>query len=135
MSDIVVIGQRAASKMDEYVDTHCEKIGDNYYARTQDCSANKIGLCQAQRDLSAIGFVQLELVRSLYGWSIRYRSGLQNFALFSPSVDRIKRAIGDASIERKLEIAQAWVQARPDLRSVVLRSFEYEKALKEGLRL
>ena len=36
-------------------------------------------LCEWQRDVSRRGIVGAEIVESMYGWSVRYDSGLQNW--------------------------------------------------------
>ncbi len=57
-------------------------------------------LCQWQREVSSRGVLGAELVDTIYGWSVRYDSGLQNFGLLASS--RARQVAGT------LESAEAW---------------------------
>lgn len=71
-------------------------------------------LCAWQRKVAARGIVEAELVRSNYGWSVRYASGLQGFGLIASA--RAKQV--DGTYEGALAFAKGWAAADPTRRFV-----------------
>ena len=71
-------------------------------------------LCAHQREMSRRGYVEAEIVKSNYGFSLRYASGLQNFGLIATA-----REIG-GSFEAAIAYAETWQAASPAFRFVSL---------------
>jgi hypothetical protein len=69
-------------------------------------------LCRWQERKSAEGHKEIELVESVYGWSVRYASGLQDFGLLAG----LRKGNLDGSLEAALKYAQAWVDEDPTKR-------------------
>lgn len=69
-------------------------------------------LCELQRNEAARGIRGVEIVRSNYGHSVRYDSGLQNFGLLAGS----KSGQLDGTLEDAIRYAKAWVAADPNRR-------------------
>ncbi len=69
-------------------------------------------LCELQRKQASRGLVGVEIVSSLYGHSVRYDSGLQNFGLVASS----KSKQLDGSLEDAERFARDWVATDPDRR-------------------
>ena len=66
-------------------------------------------LCKVQESEAARGYLGVELVQSFYGYSVRYDSGLQDWALLASS----KSGELDGSLENAVEWAKKWVSADP----------------------
>lgn len=60
------------------------------------------------------GIVEAELVKSSYGWSVRYASGLYNFGLIASA-----RSIG-GTLEGAIEYATRWQAQAPSQRYVTM---------------
>lgn len=69
-------------------------------------------LCQLQRERSGRGLLGVELVKSNYGWSVRYDSGLQNFGLLAGA----RSGTLDGTLECAERYAIAWVAQDPTRR-------------------
>lgn len=69
-------------------------------------------LCNLQRDRASRGLLGVELVKSNYGWSVRYDSGLQNFGLLAGS----RSGALDGSLEDAERYAKEWVSKDPTRR-------------------
>lgn len=69
-------------------------------------------LCAQQEREARAGVVGVELVRSNYGWSVRYDSGLQDFGLVASA--RAKQV--DGTFDSAAAFAVAWVAQDPDRR-------------------
>jgi hypothetical protein len=65
-------------------------------------------LCRWQSRKAGRGIVGAHIVRSTYGWSVRYDSGLQNWGLL-----RAARGSADTSREAAVAFCIAWVAADP----------------------
>lgn len=65
-------------------------------------------LSALQERQAARGIIGAELVKSIYGWSVRYNSGLQNWSLISPA-----RGRADQSLAFAEQIARDWVAQDP----------------------
>lgn len=60
-------------------------------------------LCKLQQNQANRGIIGIEIVKSMYGYSVRYDSGLQNFALLARSQE-----LG-GTFEGARQFAQNWV--------------------------
>ena len=67
----IVAGQELYAKLQAEKAARVAKAGEFYSSEP---------LCEWQRDVSRRGIVGAEIVESMYGWSVRYDSGLQNWA-------------------------------------------------------
>lgn len=67
-------------------------------------------LCQFQRNLSRRGILEIEIVKSNYGYSVRYASGLQNWGLV-----RKAQELG-GTLEAAEEFCREWVAQSPSNR-------------------
>lgn len=72
-------------------------------------------LCAYQREMAGRGFLGAEIVQSLYGYSLRYDSGLQNWGLIATA-----RSLG-GTLEDAVTYAQKWQAADPLRRYVTRR--------------
>lgn len=69
-------------------------------------------LCRLQSERSKRGILGAEIVRSNYGHSVRYDSGLQDFGLLASSKSRQL----DGSLEDAVRWAREWVSKDPTRR-------------------
>lgn len=69
-------------------------------------------LCAWQRSVNGRGFRDVELVKSIYGWSVRAGSGLQDFALLASS----RQGQLDGSLEDAVRWATRWCNENPERR-------------------
>lgn len=74
-------------------------------------------LCAWQIAESRRGIIEAEIVESLYGYSVRYASGIYNFGLIASS--RAREV--DGSIESAIAYAKRWQSADPERRFVTAR--------------
>jgi hypothetical protein len=88
---IIVAGLEVVEAMRAERKARCRWTGYGYDSES---------LCAVQRDESAKGILGAEIVVSNYGCSVRYDSGLQDFALLASS--RLKQ------IDGTIEAAEAW---------------------------
>lgn len=72
---------------------------------------NSEQLCKHQEQVSRRGVVEAEIVESIYGYSVRYASGLQDFGLILPA-----RGREDPSLAFAEEYCRKWVAADPERR-------------------
>lgn len=76
-----------------------DAIPEGRYPGTRDSEA----LCALQRKEAGRGILGAVIESSLYGYSVRYDSGLQNFGLLASSKSR--------ELDGSLEAAQAWCRS------------------------
>lgn len=69
---------------------------------------NSEQLCALQRKQAGRGILGAQIVRSMYGYSVRYDSGLQEWGLLKSA-----RGAADASFAAALEFCRQWVAADP----------------------
>jgi hypothetical protein len=107
---IIIAGEPLVDRMSEETKRRCEYRGGGY-ASDQ--------LCALQCEQAGRGILGVELVKSIYGWSVRYDSGLQNFGL----VARTKARGGelDGSLEAATAFATKWVASDPERRYAWMR--------------
>ena len=90
-------------------------------------------LCKVQEDLAVRGILGAQLVRSMFGWSVRYDSGLQNWGLLASS----RQGTLDGSFKAAVEWAEAWVAKDPLHRYAWASRREVErdgfKPIEEGM--
>ena len=67
-------------------------------------------LCQLQRDRASRGIVGVEIVKSIYGYGVRYDSGLQGFGILSRAQET------GGTLEGAESFARNWVAQDPDRR-------------------
>lgn len=65
-------------------------------------------LCRVQSQQAGRGLTGIHIVRSIYGYSVRYDSGLQNFALL-----RAARGSSNPSFAAALKFCQDWAAQSP----------------------
>jgi hypothetical protein len=71
-------------------------------------------LCEWQREVGRRGIIEAELVNSMYGWSVRYASGIHNFGLLAGA--RCRQV--DGTREDAERWARNWVAQDPTRRFV-----------------
>lgn len=71
-------------------------------------------LCDWQVAVARRGYREAELVKSIYGWSVRAASGLENFALLASC----RASQVDGSFEDAVRWARAWAAQDPARRWV-----------------
>ncbi len=71
-------------------------------------------LCAAQERDARAGILGAEIVRSMYGYSVRYDSGLQGWAILAGC----RRGDLDGSYDAAVAWARRWQAADPDRRYV-----------------
>jgi hypothetical protein len=69
---------------------------------------NSEQLCKLQRAQSGRGIVGAQIVKSMYGYSVRYDSGLQEWGLILPA-----RGRADPSLEYAEQFCREWVSQDP----------------------
>ena len=69
---------------------------------------NSEQLCALQRKQAGRGIVGACIVKSMYGFSVRYDSGLQDFGIIKSA-----RGSSDPSLEAAIEFCKAWVAQAP----------------------
>lgn len=69
-------------------------------------------LCRLQVQRANRGILGATLVLSMYGWSVRYDSGLQNFGLIASC----RCGMLDGSLQMAEEFCRKWVAADPERR-------------------
>lgn len=95
----VVAGRELLEEIEAETKARVPRNGE-YYASEE--------LCVLQRERAARGIEGVEIIRSMYGHSVRYDSGLQNFALV--------RSGRGASYEDAAEFCRKWVEKAPSRR-------------------
>lgn len=75
-------------------------------------------LCAWQRDCHRRGFRSVELVKSIYGWSVRSASGLDDFALLAGS----RNGELDSTFADAQRYAQEWAAQDKERRYAFVRS-------------
>lgn len=96
MSKQIVAGQELHAALVAEREALIPKVGNLYSSEP---------LCALQRAQAGRGILGAELVESLYGWTVRYDSGLQNWGLLA----RTRRRGGE--LDGTLEAAAAWATA------------------------
>lgn len=81
---------------------------------------NSEQLCKLQIEQDCRGIIGANLIKTIYGWSVRYDSGLQNFGVLASA--RCKEI--DGSLEAAISWARNWVAQDPHLRYAWMRKGE-----------
>lgn len=81
-------------------------------ARTTSGRFDSRQLCKLQSEQDARGIIGVFLVESIYGWTVRYDSGLQNFSILTG----IRQGNLDGSLEAAITFAKEWVLVDPTKR-------------------
>jgi hypothetical protein len=103
-SIVVVVGQGVAAALDAEKASLPRGFHPGTFASEP--------LCAWQREVHARGFRDVELVQSVYGWSVRSGTGLENFALLASS----RAGQVDGSYEDALRWATKWCADSPERR-------------------
>lgn len=107
---VIVIGQQVHAALmaeRERLVPHSKRPG------LEHCYESK-PLCQWQSDVHYRGYRGAELVKSIYGWSVRSDSGMENFCLIYSS----RAGQVDGTFEDAVRAAQEWVDENPGKRYV-----------------
>lgn len=101
----VIAGDWVVKAMDKEIAMRVPHTGTGYHSDS---------LCIVQADFARRGYLGAEIVESIYGSSVRYDSGLQNFGLLAG------KRIGniDGSYEAAVAWAQRWAAQDPSRRYV-----------------
>lgn len=85
-------------------------------AHTPGCYDSE-SVCAHQRRMASRGYLGAELVKSIYGYSVRYDSGLQNWGILAGS----RSGQLDGSFEDAVRWAKRWQENDPTRRYVWTR--------------
>ncbi len=102
-------------KWQDEIEANCPKVGQYF-------ESNK--LCAMQRSQSARGRTEADLGRSIYGWTLRYASGLQDWSIIFASRDH--------NPATALAEALRWVAVNPECRSVCVSVGEIDRCEADG---
>lgn len=97
---VIVAGDALVDAMSAEKQRRCRWTGQGYASDE---------LCALQREQSARGILGCEIVASLYGHSVRYDSGLQDFGLLASS----RSGVLDGTLEHAEQWAREWVSQDP----------------------
>lgn len=75
-------------------------------------------LCRLQSEQYNRGFLGVELVQSLFGWSVRYDTGLKNFDIAASA----RHGEVDGTYSAAVAFAETWVEGDPDHRYAWVRA-------------
>ena len=89
-----------------------KEVADKYRAMIKGEGGSE-ELCKRQEKAYGMGICEAMIVKSIYGYSLRYASGLNNFGII-----RRARDIGDGSYEAAYNYAVEWVAKAPNARFV-----------------
>jgi hypothetical protein len=108
---ICVAGEEVLSLIRSEKEARVNRSGfhGNYY--------DSESLCAFQSEMSRRGYIGAEIVKSIYGYGLRYSSGLQNFAIIAGA-----RETG-GTYEDAVRYATEWQQREPAQRYVEFRVF------------
>lgn len=96
-----------------------QDVYDAQQQRKHDAMGNKRDsewLCQWQQIEARNGIVEAEIVKSIYGYSVRHASGLQNFSLIASC----RRGQLDGTLDAAIAFAKGWQSADPTRRYVTM---------------
>jgi hypothetical protein len=99
----IIAGAALAASLDAEREALVAKTAGGFFNSEQ--------LCELQRKRSARGICEVEIVKSIYGYSVRYASGLHNFGVL-----RGARGAADPSFAAAKQFCCDWVAADPDRR-------------------
>jgi hypothetical protein len=99
----IIAGAALAASLDAEREALVAKTAGGYFNSEQ--------LCDLQIKRSQRGICEVEIVKSNYGYSVRYASGLQDFGLL-----RGARGAADPSFEAAKKFCEDWVAADPTRR-------------------
>lgn len=119
---MIICGEIAYNFIQNDQDKRCEKVGNNYVSdRSRLEDQTKESLCEVQIDHHRQGYKGLEVVRSLYGWTLRYRSGLDNRAIYKHSDRKVSDMDTPDDPRKILKAAYEWYSVDPYKRYVECR--------------
>lgn len=92
---------------------HCIIIAGRDVIEALDAEkAQAANLCSMQEAQAGRGYLGAQLVRSMFGWSVRYDSGLQGWGLLAS----VRGGTLDGSFKAAVEWAERWVAQDPKRR-------------------
>lgn len=97
---------------------------DSFHAEFDSLPDRGESLCNLQVSQAARGYRCVELVLSIYGWTVRYNSGLQDRAILYRSKDK--------DPAKALEYALEYVSFDPAHREANVRISNVERCEKQG---
>jgi hypothetical protein len=103
---VIVAGEALINALEVEQKAKCKWTGNGYASDD---------LCKLQRDQASRGIEGVEIVKSIYGYSVRYDSGLQNFGLLASS-----QGLG-GTLEGATNYAKDWVAKEPSKRYAWMR--------------
>lgn len=107
----IIAGQKLHASIEAQRDATVPKSGAYFQSEP---------LCEFHHSLDRRGILGAQLVKSIYGWSVRYDSGLQNFGIIAGS----RSGQLDGTYEDAVRYAQYWVDLDPTRRYVSVSDFE-----------
>lgn len=112
---VIVAGEELVDAMTTETMKRCAWTGRGY---------NSGDLCLLQREQAARGILGAEVIISSHGHSVRYDSGLQDFALLAGS----RSGMLDGTLEHAERWAREWVAKDPERRYAWRRQTAEERA-------
>jgi len=103
------------TKWDNEIREKVSKVGDCFESNN---------LCNLQVNQFARGRLSANLIRSMYGWTVRYASGLQDFAIIHSS--------RKFNIQEALEFGIKWANEDPENREFYVSKMDIENARRDG---
>ena len=95
---------------------------DKWFAEMSHLKDRGQSLCELQESQSERGYLPAELVKSMYGWTVRYASGLQGHG-FLLSWRKLGRIMSRAEA---IAWGTAWANEDPDNREFYARKSDLE---------
>jgi hypothetical protein len=89
-------------------------LGDGLYTENGRAIYASEPLCRWQASEGRFGILEIEIVESVYGYSVRYASGLMNFGLLAAK----RMGNTDGSLTAAMEFCRKWQAADPERRYV-----------------
>lgn len=86
---------------------------------------NSEDLCELQIKQSSRGRLSAHLVLSMYGWTVRYASGLQGFSILYSSRNKDPKQAYDWGVR--------WTNEDPDKREFFVSRSEVARAIENGI--
>lgn len=103
--------------------THFVQIAGNSQKWDDEMQETK-NLVKLQENQSARGYRPAKLVYSLYGWTVRYASGLQDNAILYKS--------GDFNPVKAIAWVKNWVEKDPEHREAYVSKYDIELCKEDG---
>jgi len=99
--------------------------GGQHDAEVTELTSQGVDLCRVQRIQHGRGRRTAELVRTIYGWSVRHGSGLNNFGIMRHS----------CPFEDAVQFGINWANRDPDNREFFVRRSAFSNMTEDDRRL